>query len=129
MLNGGELAARTLAEAGVDTVFALHGGHLDSFLTGCVRYGIALVDCRHEAAAVNAADGYARTTGRIGVAAVTAGPGLFNSVAGISNAAADSVPVVVITSSPPLREEETGELRPGDQPRSDTIKRTGRRRS
>jgi len=113
MLNGGQLAARTLAEAGVDTVFALHGGHLDAFLTGCVRYGIALVDCRHEAAAVNAADGYARTTGRIGVAAVTAGPGLFNSVAGISNAAADSVPVVVITSSPPLREEETGELQGG----------------
>jgi acetolactate synthase-1/2/3 large subunit len=109
-LNGGELAAWALHEAGVDVVFALHGGHLDSFLTGCRRYGIRLVDCRHEAAAVNAADGYARSTGRVGVAAVTAGPGLFNAVAGISNAAADSIGIVVITSSPPLGEAETGEM-------------------
>lgn len=109
-LNGGELAAWALREAGVDVVFALHGGHLDSFLTGCRRFGIELVDCRHEAAAVNAADGYARATGRVGVAAVTAGPGFFNAVAGISNAAADSIGVVVITSSPPLGEAETGEM-------------------
>lgn len=112
-LNGGELAAWALREAGVDVVFALHGGHLDSFLTGCRRFGISLVDCRHEAAAVNAADGYARVTGRLGVAAVTAGPGLFNAVAGISNAAADSVGIAVITSSPPLAEEETGEMQGG----------------
>lgn len=112
-LDGGALAARTLADAGVEVIFALHGGHLDTFFTGCVRYGIKLVDCRHEAAAVNAADGYARTTGRMGVAAVTAGPGLFNSVAGISNAAADNVGVVVITSSPPLGEAETGEMQGG----------------
>ncbi len=109
-MNGGELGAWALAEAGVDVVFALHGGHLDSFLTGCRRFGIELIDCRHEAAAVNAADGYARTTGRIGVAAVTAGPGLFNAVAGISNASADSVGIMVITSSPPLGEIETGEM-------------------
>ncbi len=109
-LNGGELAAWALREAGVEVVFALHGGHLDSFLTGCRRFGIDLVDCRHEAAAVNAADGYARSSGRVGVAAVTAGPGLFNAVAGISNAAADSIGVVVITSSPPLGEAETGEM-------------------
>ena len=112
-LNGGELAAWALREAGVEVVFALHGGHLDSFLTGCRRFDIALVDCRHEAAAVNAADGYARSTGRVGVAAVTAGPGLFNAVAGISNASADSIAVVVITSSPPLGEAETGEMQGG----------------
>ena len=88
----------------------MHGGHLDSFLTGCRQHGIELIDCRHEAAAVNAADGYARATGRVGVAAVTAGPGLFNAVAGISNAAADSIGVMVVTSSPPLGEAETGEM-------------------
>jgi acetolactate synthase-1/2/3 large subunit len=112
-MNGGQLAAWALREAGVEVVFALHGGHLDSFLTGCRQQGIELVDCRHEAAAVNAADGYARSTGRVGVAAVTAGPGLFNAVAGISNAAADSIGVVVITSSPPLGEAETRELQGG----------------
>lgn len=112
-LNGGGWAAWALREAGVEVVFALHGGHLDPFFTGCRRFGIDLVDCRHEAAAVNAADGYARSTGRVGVAAVTSGPGLFNAVAGISNAAADSSPVVVLTSSPPLGENETHELQGG----------------
>lgn len=109
-MNGGQLAAWALKQAGVEVVFALHGGHLDSFLTGCREQDIRLVDCRHEAAAVNAADGYARSTGKVGVAAVTAGPGFFNAVAGISNAAADGVGVVVITSSPPLGESETGEM-------------------
>ena len=112
-MDGGALAAWALREAGVEVVFALHGGHLDTFLAGCRRFGIDLVDCRHEAAAVNAADGYARSTGRVGVAAVTAGPGLFNAVAGISNAAADSIGVVVITSSPPLGEAETREMQGG----------------
>ena len=109
-MSGGELVAWALHRAGVEVVFGLHGGHLDSILTGCRRFGIRLVDCRHEAAAVNAADGYARATGRVGVAAVTAGPGLFNAVAGISNAAADNVGIVVLTSSPPLGESETGEM-------------------
>jgi len=112
-VDGGRLAARTLAEAGVEVVFALHGGHLDTFLTGCKAEGIRLVDFRHEAAAVNAADGYARVTGRLGVAAVTSGPGLTNGLAGITNAAADGVPVLVITSSPPIGESETRELQGG----------------
>ncbi len=112
-LDGGALTARTLAEAGVEVVFALHGGHLDSFFNGCVASGIRLVDCRHEAAAVNAADGYARVTGRIGVAAVTSGPGLTNALAGITNAAADNIPVLVITSSSPIREMDTLELQGG----------------
>ena len=73
-LNGGSLLARTLAEV-APVVFTLHGGHLDSFFKGCREAGIELVDFRHEAAAVNAADGYARATGRLGVAAVTSGPG------------------------------------------------------
>ncbi len=112
-IDGGRLAAKTLKEAGVETVFALHGGHLDTFLTGCQAEGIRLVDCRHEAAAVNAADGYARVTGKIGVAAVTSGPGLTNAIAGITNSAADKTPVLVITSSSPIREMETGELQGG----------------
>ena len=112
-IDGGRLAAKTLKEAGVEAVFALHGGHLDTFLTGCKAEGIRLVDCRHEAAAVNAADGYSRVTGKIGVAAVTSGPGLTNAIAGITNSAADRTPVLVITSSSPIREMETGELQGG----------------
>jgi acetolactate synthase-1/2/3 large subunit len=112
-LNGGQLAARTLKEANVEVIFGVHGGHLDSFLMGCAEQDIKVIDCRHEAAAVNAADGYARTTGGLGVAFVTSGPGLTNGLAGITTAAADDVPVLVITSSSPIREIETRELQGG----------------
>lgn len=82
-LNGGTLLASTLAEV-APVIFTLHGGHLDSFLKGCVQEGVELLDFRHEAAAVNAADGYARVTGGLGVAAVTSGPGFANGFAGIT---------------------------------------------
>jgi acetolactate synthase-1/2/3 large subunit len=111
-LNGGSLLARSLAEV-APVVFALHGGHLDSFFMGCQDAGIDLLDFRHEAAAVNAADAYARLTGGLGVAAVTSGPGFTNSFAGLSNAYADGIPLLLITSSPPLRESETNELQGG----------------
>jgi len=111
-LNGGSLLARTLAEV-APVVFTLHGGHLDSFFKGCREAGIELVDFRHEAAAVNAADGYARATGRLGVAAVTSGPGFTNAFAGLANAYADGVPLLLITSAPPLGEAETNELQGG----------------
>ncbi len=111
-LNGGTLLARTLAEA-TEVVFALHGGHLDSFFKGCVDEGVELLDFRHEAAAINAADGYARVTGGLGVAAVTSGPGFSNGFAGITNAYADGVPLLVVVGAPPLREVETRELQGG----------------
>ncbi|MFB4314997.1 thiamine pyrophosphate-binding protein [Actinomadura sp. 21ATH] len=111
-LNGGTLLARTLAET-ASIVFTLHGGHLDSFYKGCADEGIELLDFRHEAAAVNAADGYARVTGGLGVAAVTSGPGFANGFAGITHAYADDVPLLVIVAAPPLREVETRELQGG----------------
>ncbi|TDC57564.1 thiamine pyrophosphate-binding protein [Actinomadura sp. KC345] len=110
--NGGILLARTLAEI-APIVFTLHGGHLDSFYRGCADEGIELLDFRHEAAAVNAADGYARVTGGLGVAAVTSGPGFANGFAGITNAYADGVPLLVVVAAPPLREAETRELQGG----------------
>ncbi|MGE3287633.1 MAG: thiamine pyrophosphate-binding protein [Pseudonocardia sp.] len=108
--TGGDLLAATLAEHGVGVAFGLHGGHLDALLVGCDRRGIRLVDTRHEAVAVNAADGYARTTGRVGVAFVTAGAGFTNSVAGLGVAYADRSPVLVLTSSPPRRDAEANVL-------------------
>ena len=74
-VDGGELVARTLKEFGVEVAFGLHGGHLDSLLIGLRRNGIRLVDTRHEAVAVNAADGYARVSGRLGVGFATAASG------------------------------------------------------
>jgi acetolactate synthase-1/2/3 large subunit len=108
--TGGDVAAATLAEAGVRAMFGLHGGHLDPLLLGCARAGIRLVDTRHEAAAVNAADGWARTTGEVGVAFATASAGFLNAVAGLGPAAADRSAVVLLTSSPPLRDAETNTL-------------------
>lgn len=113
MIDGGELLARSLKAAGVEDIFALHGGHLDSFWTAAVRHGMTLIDTRHEAAAGNAADGYARTTGRLGVAVVTSGPGFANGFAALPNAMSDGVPMLMITSAPPLRELETNEMQGG----------------
>lgn len=108
--DGGDLLARTLHEAGVTAAFGVHGGHLDAFLVGCVRHGIRLVDTRHEAAAVNAADGFARTTGELGVAFATASSGFSNALAGLTHAYADRTPLLLITSSPPLRDAEANVL-------------------
>jgi acetolactate synthase I/II/III large subunit len=112
-LAGGELLAEALRRADVEVVFALHGGHLNPFLRGCADNGIRLVDGRHEAALGNMADGYARATGGIGVVAVTAGAGFANVLPAIVSAHVDRVPLVVITSSPPLRESELNELQGG----------------
>lgn len=108
--TGGDLLAATLAAHGVEVAFGLHGGHLDALLVAGQRRGIRLVDTRHEAVAVNAADGWARATGRLGVAFATAGAGFTNAVAGLGVAHADRSPVLLLTSSPPSREVETNAL-------------------
>ncbi len=109
-VDGGELVARTLKEFGVEVAFGLHGGHLDSLLVGLRRNGLRLIDTRHEAVAVNAADGYARVTGRLGVAFATAASGYSNAIAGLATAYADRSPVLLLTSSPPLRDAEQNAL-------------------
>jgi acetolactate synthase-1/2/3 large subunit len=109
-VDGGELVARTLKEFGVEVAFGLHGGHLDSLLVGLRRNGFRLIDTRHEAVAVNAADGYARVTGRLGVAFATAASGYSNAIAGLATAYADRSPVLLLTSSPPLRDAEQNAL-------------------
>lgn len=114
--TGGDLLAETLKNFGVEVAFGLHGGHLDAFLIACKRQGIRLIDTRHEAVAVDAADGYARSTGRLGVAFATASSGFSNALAGLTTAYADRVPVLVITSSPPLRDAETNPLQGGINP-------------
>ncbi|MFW6093216.1 MAG: thiamine pyrophosphate-binding protein [Pseudomonadota bacterium] len=111
--SGGELLAETLATLGVRDAFALHGGHLDAFLVACPEHGIRLLDTRHEASAGHAADSYARATGSIGVAAITAGPGFTNGLTAMVSAYLDAVPVLFIAGSPPLREVETNPLQGG----------------
>jgi thiamine pyrophosphate-dependent acetolactate synthase large subunit-like protein len=74
-LLGGDLAAQSLAQLGVNLLFGLHGGHLDQFLVGCASMGIRLVDTRHETCAVQAAEAYTKLSGKIGACFVTANSG------------------------------------------------------
>ncbi len=113
-LNGGGLMAQTLARLGVKHVFALHGGHLDSFLVAAVDEGLSLIDTRHEATCGHAADGYARVTGgEIGVAVITAGPGFTNGLTPMASAYLDAIPTLFFAGAPPLRETETNPLQGG----------------
>ncbi len=94
--HGGWVLAKTLREAGVERVFGLAGGHIMGFFDGCLTEGIRVVDTRHEQAAVHMAEGWALATGRTGIAAVTAGPGVTNAATGIINAQQTGAPVVVV---------------------------------
>ena len=74
-LLGGDLAAQSLAQLGVDLLFGLHGGHLDQFLVAAAGMGIRLIDTRHETVAVQAAEAYTKLSGKIGACFVTANSG------------------------------------------------------
>lgn len=110
----GELAAATLAGLGVTEIFALHGSHLDPLFMACGEFGIRLTDTRHEASAGHAADAYARTSnGKLGVCAVTAGPGFTNALTAITNAYLDRIPTLFIAGAAPGCEAEINTLQGG----------------
>lgn len=101
-LTGAEIFVRSLIDLGVDTVFGYPGGAViniyDSlFNNTAIQHYLV----RHEQAAVHAADGYARTSGKPGVCLVTSGPGATNTVTGIASAYLDSIPIVVFTGQVP----------------------------
>ena len=101
-LNGAEIVVRCLQEEGVDYVFGYPGGAVlfiydELFKQNKVKHILV----RHEQGAVHAADGYARSTDKVGVALVTSGPGVTNAVTGIATAYMDSIPMVVITGQVP----------------------------
>ncbi|HEX4963106.1 MAG TPA: thiamine pyrophosphate-binding protein [Thermoanaerobaculia bacterium] len=85
-MNGGDRIASVLVEQGVRFLFTLCGGHISPILVGAKQQGIRVVDVRHEVDAVFAADAVFRLTGVPGVAAVTAGPGVTNTITAIKNA-------------------------------------------
>jgi acetolactate synthase-1/2/3 large subunit len=100
-LPGGRLVARMLRKEGVSTVFTLSGLHVAPIYAGCVDEGIRIVDTRHEQAAAHAADGWARLTRGVGVAIVTAGPGVTDAVTGVANAWAAHSPLVLLGGAAP----------------------------
>jgi len=95
-MHGGNQIAEVLQRQGVNTVFTLCGGHISPILTGCNEKGIRVVDTRHEATTVFAADAMARLSGIPGVALVTAGPGVTNTITAIKNAQLAQSPIVII---------------------------------
>ncbi|MGH9379772.1 MAG: thiamine pyrophosphate-binding protein [Thermoanaerobaculia bacterium] len=95
-MNGGRRVAEVLRARGIDSLFTLCGGHIAPILVEAKALGIRVVDVRHEASAVFAADATARLTGRPGVAVVTAGPGVTNTLTAIQNAALAESPVVLL---------------------------------
>jgi acetolactate synthase-1/2/3 large subunit len=114
-VHGGKLAARALKEAGVEVVFTLSGGHIMPIYDGCIDEGIKIVDVRHEQAAVHAADAWARCNpGRIGVAAITAGPGVTDGVTGIANAWRANSPILVFGGQGPFENLRRGSLQEMD---------------
>lgn len=101
-LTGGEALVRALAAHGVDTVFGIPGTHNLGIYAQLVEHGITHVSVRHEQGAGYAADGYARTSGRVGVALTTSGPAILNAAAAAAQAYSDSVPVLLISPGLPL---------------------------
>jgi thiamine pyrophosphate-dependent acetolactate synthase large subunit-like protein len=113
--HGGDRVAEVLHAHGVQFVFTLCGGHISPILAASKARGIRVVDTRHEATAVFAADAFARVTGRPGVAAVTAGPGLTNTITALKNAQLAQSPVVLIGGGAPTALQGRGALQDIDQ--------------
>ncbi|MDH3260043.1 MAG: thiamine pyrophosphate-binding protein [Acidimicrobiia bacterium] len=116
-IHGGQIIARALKYEGVDTIFTLTGGHIVAILDGCVQEGIRVVDVRHEQAAIHAAEAYYRLTGKLGVAAVTAGPGVTDAITGVANAWFSGAPVLLLGGRHFIRQELKGGLQEMDHPR------------
>jgi acetolactate synthase-1/2/3 large subunit len=100
-VKGAELVIKALEQEGVEYIFGYPGGAIMPVYDALVDSSLKHVLVRHEQGAVLAADGYARTTGRVGVCMATSGPGATNLVTGIANAFLDSVPIVAITGQVP----------------------------
>jgi acetolactate synthase-1/2/3 large subunit len=114
-VHGGKILARALKQAGVECVFTLSGGHIMPLYDGCIDEGIRIIDVRHEQAAVHAADAWARCRpGSIGVAAITAGPGVTDGVTGIANAWRANSPILVIGGQGPFDNLRRGSLQEMD---------------
>ena len=114
-IDGGEMMVRALEREDVHEIFTLHGGHLDAIYAAAARHDFRVIDTRHEQAAAHMADGWARTTGRPGVAIVTAGPGVTDAVTGVANAFMDSIPMVLIGGRSPLADDDKLPLQAVDQ--------------
>jgi acetolactate synthase-1/2/3 large subunit len=101
-LAGAEIVIKALADQGVDVIFGYPGGAVLPIYDALFKQNhVRHILVRHEQAAVHAAEGYARTTGKVGVVLVTSGPGATNAVTGLTDALMDSIPIVCLTGQVP----------------------------
>jgi acetolactate synthase-1/2/3 large subunit len=101
-LNGSQMVVEALTKEGVDVVFGYPGGAIMNVYDEIYKQShFEHILTRHEQASIHAADGYARSSGKVGVAIVTSGPGFTNAVTGLATAYMDSVPLVVISGQVP----------------------------
>ncbi len=114
-MHGGRLVARVLKNEGVNHLFTLCGGHIASIYDGCIDEDIKIIDTRHEQAAAHAADCYARLARGIGVAAVTAGPGVTDAVTAVANAYYANSPLLLLGGAAPLEQQGRGALQEMEQ--------------
>ncbi len=114
-MHGGDRIAAVLQAQGVRFLFTLCGGHISPILVGCKRAGIRVIDVRHEVNAVFAADAIARLTGIPGVVAVTAGPGVTNTITAVKNAQMAQSPIVLLGGATATALKGRGALQDIDQ--------------
>lgn len=114
-MHGGDQIAEVLKANGVQSLYTLCGGHISPILSGAKKRGISVIDVRHEVTSVFAADASARLSGIPGVAAVTAGPGLTNTITAVKNAQLAQSPVIVLGGAAPTVLKGRGALQDIDQ--------------
>ena len=114
LVDGGALVVRAIKQEGVDTLFTLCGGHVQAIYDSCLDEGVKVIDVRHEQVAGHAAEGWSRATRRCGVAVVTAGPGVTDSMTAIANAWHNKSPMLIIGGRSPLARFEMGALQDMD---------------
>lgn len=102
-ITGRKLFVRALQEEGVDTIFGYPGGMVTDVMDELYKQeDIRLVLPRHEQALIHEAEGYAKSTGKVGVCLVTSGPGATNTITGLADAHYDNIPLVCFTGQVPL---------------------------
>lgn len=115
--NSGDIIAQVLIANKVKHLFTLCGGHISPILVGAKKHGIQIIDVRHEAHAVFAADATSRISDGLGVAAVTAGPGITNTITALRNALSAQSPLLLLGGAAPTLLQGKGALQDIDQMR------------
>jgi acetolactate synthase I/II/III large subunit len=108
--RGADLLVSMLTAAGVDVVFGLPGGAISPVHDALIDQSIRVITTKHEASAMFAAAGYAHTTGKLGVVAVTSGPGALNAMTGLASAFCDGLPLLLLVGDVPRKAQGRGVL-------------------